>query len=277
VPVAPGRRDRFEIRRVPDERIPTIELVPALARQLPMHALIEVDVTEARRRLAADRDRTGQPRSFTAFVIGCLARAVDEHRAVQAVRQGRRLLVPRTVDVANLVEVAAEGEPVPLPQVIRDAAGRTFDDLDAAIRGAQRTDRLLGEFQARARWLRRVPRPLRWLVWRAVAQLPRLRASMGGTVVVTSVGSIVGGRGWGLGGVLTHPVSVVVGGIHTAPALRDGELVEREWLCLTVSFDHEVVDGAPAARFVRRLVELLEQAHGLPSPDPAVELASPGV
>jgi pyruvate/2-oxoglutarate dehydrogenase complex dihydrolipoamide acyltransferase (E2) component len=34
-----------------------------------------------------------------------------------------------------------------------------------------------------------------------------------------------------------------------------------------VTFDHDVVDGAAAARFVRRLNELVENAHGLPSPD----------
>ena len=34
-------------------------------------------------------------------------------------------------------------------------------------------------------------------------------------------------------------------------------------LSLTVAFDHDVVDGAPAARFVQRLVELIESGYGL--------------
>jgi len=32
----------------------------------------------------------------------------------------------------------------------------------------------------------------------------------------------------------------------------------REYLQLTVAFDHDIVDGAPAARFTKRLVEVLE-------------------
>ena len=34
-------------------------------------------------------------------------------------------------------------------------------------------------------------------------------------------------------------------------------------LDLTISVDHDIVDGAPAARFARRLAELVEQADGL--------------
>ena len=34
-------------------------------------------------------------------------------------------------------------------------------------------------------------------------------------------------------------------------------------LSLTVVFDHDVIDGAPAARFTRRLVELIESGYGL--------------
>jgi pyruvate/2-oxoglutarate dehydrogenase complex dihydrolipoamide acyltransferase (E2) component len=29
---------------------------------------------------------------------------------------------------------------------------------------------------------------------------------------------------------------------------------------LSISFDHDVVDGAPAARFTRRLIDLIEEA-----------------
>ena len=56
---------------------------------------------------------------------------------------------------------------------------------------------------------------------------------------------------------------ITVGGIATKPRYVDGELEPRELLDLTISVDHEVVDGAPAARFARRLAVLVEQAAGL--------------
>jgi pyruvate/2-oxoglutarate dehydrogenase complex dihydrolipoamide acyltransferase (E2) component len=37
----------------------------------------------------------------------------------------------------------------------------------------------------------------------------------------------------------------------------------RDILNLTVAFNHDVVDGAPAARFVQRLVDLIEDGSGL--------------
>ena len=43
----------------------------------------------------------------------------------------------------------------------------------------------------------------------------------------------------------------------------EGRIEPREILNLTVVFDHDVIDGAPAARFVRRLVELIESGSGL--------------
>ena len=37
----------------------------------------------------------------------------------------------------------------------------------------------------------------------------------------------------------------------------------RAYLSLTVDFDHDIVDGAPAARFVQQLKELIERGDGL--------------
>ncbi len=42
----------------------------------------------------------------------------------------------------------------------------------------------------------------------------------------------------------------------------DGGIERREYLSLTVSVDHDVVDGAPAARFIQRLNELIECGYG---------------
>ncbi|HKT37817.1 MAG TPA: 2-oxo acid dehydrogenase subunit E2, partial [Ktedonobacterales bacterium] len=46
-------------------------------------------------------------------------------------------------------------------------------------------------------------------------------------------------------------------------ALVDGHPVVREYLNLTISIDHDLVDGAPAARFTKRLKELIESGYGL--------------
>ena len=43
----------------------------------------------------------------------------------------------------------------------------------------------------------------------------------------------------------------------------EGRIEPREILNLTVVFDHDVIDGAPAARFARRLVEMIESGYGL--------------
>jgi pyruvate/2-oxoglutarate dehydrogenase complex dihydrolipoamide acyltransferase (E2) component len=68
--------------------------------------------------------------------------------------------------------------------------------------------------------------------------------------------------GWGISPT-PHPLGLVVGGISQKPAVVDGRIEPREILNLTVTFDHDIVDGAPATRFVRRLVELIESGSGL--------------
>ena len=92
---------------------------------------------------------------------------------------------------------------------------------------------------------------------------PAILASMAGTVAVTSVGMFGGGHsGWGLTPTGSS-LGLVVGGTAWKPAIVEGRVEPREILNLTVMFDHDVIDGAPATRFTRRLVELIESAYGL--------------
>jgi pyruvate/2-oxoglutarate dehydrogenase complex dihydrolipoamide acyltransferase (E2) component len=56
---------------------------------------------------------------------------------------------------------------------------------------------------------------------------------------------------------------LIVGGIARKPAVIGEHVEPRDILDLTVAFDHDVVDGAPAARFVKRLVGLIESGYGL--------------
>jgi pyruvate/2-oxoglutarate dehydrogenase complex dihydrolipoamide acyltransferase (E2) component len=53
-------------------------------------------------------------------------------------------------------------------------------------------------------------------------------------------------------------VLVTVGSIEPRTVIMDGNPTTREFLCLTVSFDHDIVDGAPAARFINQFLETLK-------------------
>jgi pyruvate/2-oxoglutarate dehydrogenase complex dihydrolipoamide acyltransferase (E2) component len=101
------------------------------------------------------------------------------------------------------------------------------------------------------------------LAWRAVMRHPHWVKRFGGTVGISSVGMFGPGGGWGIP-IAPPTLMVTVGGIATKPRYIDGNLEPRELLDLTISVDHAIVDGAPAARFARRLTNLVQQADGLP-------------
>jgi pyruvate/2-oxoglutarate dehydrogenase complex dihydrolipoamide acyltransferase (E2) component len=56
---------------------------------------------------------------------------------------------------------------------------------------------------------------------------------------------------------------LTLGGIAEKPGVADGHIEPREYLCLTISLDHDIIDGAPAARFTARLKEMIESGYGL--------------
>jgi pyruvate dehydrogenase E2 component (dihydrolipoamide acetyltransferase) len=84
----------------------------------------------------------------------------------------------------------------------------------------------------------------------------------GGTFTVTSVGNI-GGRF--ATPIINHPEVAILGvnQIHDRPMVIDGEIVARKMMYLSPSFDHRVIDGAVAARFVRSLKNILEKPEVL--------------
>lgn len=124
--------------------------------------------------------------------------------------------------------------------------------------GARRDQRLTRAFVLLPRFLRT------FLVWRRMIRNPFFAKRMMGTVAVTSVGSIGTSRGyaWAIP-IGIHPLGFALGSIARKPGLVGDEVTVREYLSMTVLFDHDVTDGVPVVRFLERLKELLERAYGL--------------
>src|SRR5215831_9156525 len=233
-------------------------------RRKPMiHGLLDVDVTEARARLREHKARTGESLSFTAFLCACLGKAVDEHKAVQAFRlSGNRLILFDDVDVCIRIEREVAGQKYVVPYIVRAANQKTLRELHDEIRAAQAAD-------TRDRLTRfsflpvALYRPFIWTFTRIARRRPQVWKENMGTVGVTSVGMFGRGAGWGIPLAAPTPLMVTVGGIGEKQTLAQGRVESREYLSLTISVDHEVVDGAPATRFTQRFKELIESGYGL--------------
>jgi pyruvate/2-oxoglutarate dehydrogenase complex dihydrolipoamide acyltransferase (E2) component len=228
-----------------------------------IHGLLEVDVTRARAHLKEHKATSGESLSFTAFLIACLAKAVDEHKSVQACRQGsKRLILFDEVDVYTPVEHEVAGQKLILPSIIRAANRKTVREIHHEIRAAQVQDvtKDLKRFQSLPTFLFKPY--LRIFIW--IGRMhPQLWKKNVGTVGITAVGMFGDGAGWGIPIAPPTPLMVTVGGIGEKPGIVDGHIAIREYLSLTISFDHDIIDGAPAARFTQRLKELIESGYGL--------------
>jgi len=84
----------------------------------------------------------------------------------------------------------------------------------------------------------------------------------GGTFTITNLGGI---GGTGFTPIVNYP-EVAILGISRGrlqPVVHNGEIVPRLMMPLSLSYDHRVIDGAVAARFTRRLAEMLENPYQL--------------
>lgn len=270
--------DGFTVVPFPKERQVYLDSFALAYRKHLVHGLMEADVTAARQFLREHRARTGQALSFTAYIVACLGRAVAENRAVQGYRNWRNQVVLfDDVDVSTIIEIQVGERKTPLAHVIGAANRRSYREIHDEIREVQaenRRERAMPHGQYLGLY-GMVPAVLRRTAYRLAMKNPHLVKRLVGTVGLTSVGMFGQGGGW----IVTAPIytlGVALGGIAERPVMAKGEIVVHEFLSITLTLDHDVVDGGPAARFSRRFKELIENGVDLIQQDPADE-SLPGV
>ena len=114
--------------------------------------------------------------------------------------------------------------------------------------------------QADRKSLAEIASDLRGVVERARANQLALDDITGGTFTISNLGL------YGIDAftpVLNPPESAIlgVGALREKAVARDGEVVAQLSVTLSLTFDHRIIDGAPAARFLARIRELIEQPY----------------
>ena len=227
-----------------------------------IQALTEVDITEPLRIIQEHKQRTGEKLSLTAYIVTCLARSVAGHPRLNAIRKGRKLVVLDDVSIGVVVEREIDGAVVPENMGIQAAQNKTYREICDQIRGAQEQQEEGMGALSNITWVRFIPSFLfRLFIRLASKNLWMIKRF--GAVGVTAIGMFCprDQATWMIPLVGGATVALAVGGIVERPRLMDGELESRKHLCLTFTFNHDIVDGAPAARFLTHFSEMLSSGE----------------
>lgn len=186
----------------------------------------EVDVSQLIDRRQAVRQEFGV--TYTDFIVQACAHALRQHPRMNATLENGTLRLNRGIHVGVAVALD-EGLIVP---VIRDTDRKSLKE----IAGEAKT-----------------------LAEKARAGRLTLEDVSGGTFTVSNLGM------YGVDAftpILNTPQTGIlgVGRIVEKPALYRGEIARRSTMVLSLTFDHRVIDGAPAGAFLQTVADLL--AHG---------------
>jgi pyruvate/2-oxoglutarate dehydrogenase complex dihydrolipoamide acyltransferase (E2) component len=231
-------------------------------RKHTVHGLVEFDITQAREAMRQQKAQTGEAFSFSAFILACLGQAIDANKQMHAYRNWRnQLIIFDEVDVNMLFEVEVDDQKTIRPYILRGVNKKSLREIHEEIRAFQKQHQSSQESKF-IDWFVRLPGFIRRLFLWALFKNPQLLKAYYGTVLVSSIGMFGTGGGWGIP-VPNHSLQLTLGGIGEKPGIVDHRVEVREYLSVTISIDHDVIDGAPAARFTQRLKGLIENGYGL--------------
>lgn len=221
-----------------------------------IHCMAKIDVTKPRTQRREIINSRGEMISFTAYIVKCFAETIKEFPEMNSFIRGRNLVILNDINISVLVERDLDGVKVPEPVGIKQADNKSVMEIQNEIRIAQGHEgNKLGNL-SNTSWVNYIPGFL-LKTFIKIADRNISMAKKYGKTAVTAVGMHSSTSSW----FIPHGTATVlltVGSLTKENVLKeDGSVESREMLHLTASFDHEIIDGSPAARFMKRLEEVI--------------------
>lgn len=241
-PAGVGEKARLPIsgvRKVIAERMVAASTVAAQT-----FSFFEIDVTniaEWRKRLLARQDELGSRISLTAIYAKALAVGCRRVPICNATVEGDEIVLWDQVNVGIAVALPGrtEFDSSLIVPVVRDVDRKGIVEINDDIR----------RIVAKAREGRLAPDD-----------------TAGATITLSSTDGFALAGTWSVSGPLLNLPQVVnfqPGSMVDKPVVADGAIVIRTMLPCGLVFDHRAMDGAPAAKFVRALCELLQEPESM--------------
>lgn len=225
---------------------------------------------------------TDQKPSYTALLARAIALAIREHpkanRMVLALPFYKRIVQFDAINITIAIEQQQKDatKDTVLADTVYDVDKKSLSDIMVQLREMARAT---PENNPRQRQLAFIVEKLpNWLALLLIS-IPRWFPGMwvqhrGGSVLISSptkygVERLVANWGW--------PIGFSYGLLKKQPVVVDDEVAVRPVMSVTMSFDRRVLLGAPAARFFKRVCDLLENAEETLELDSAAAPVGEGV
>ena len=206
----------------------------SLSARTAVHVPItmEIDMTSASK-LKSYQERVGIQISYNDLIVKAVALALEESSAVNSMLVGEQLRIMKEVNVGIAV---GSGDDLLVP-VIRDANRLSLAEISKNTNN---------------------------LIERARSHVLTTKEMSGGTFTISNLGMYEVDL---FAPVINPPETGIlgVGRITPKPVVVGGSIVIREMMTLTLVFDHRVIDGLLAAKFLQRVKQLLESSENLAS------------
>ncbi len=245
------------------ERKQIVDFLSVAKAKHTASVMMDFNITGMRNELRKARRATKRHASLTGYLLYCFAQAVDTNKMIQAYRKGDKLIVFDDVDVSTMVERTVNGVQVPVSYILRKANSKSVFEISEEIRNAKTGDTVdlidSKEMQSKKRFIgvvKRVGFLRRWFLKRMFSD-PFLKKKYNGTVGFSSMGMFSYELSGWVVPITPQVLSAMVGGIREMPGIINGEIAKCEMACITVSMDHDILDGAQTARFIEKFRKLL--------------------
>ena len=224
---------------------------------------LEIDITGIRDKIRQARRNQGRYASLTGYLLYCYAQAIADNKMIQAYRRKGQLVIFDDVDVSTMVERTLDGVQIPVSYILRKANEKSVFDISEEIRNAKMrdTDDLIDstEMQNKKKLIEIVKRigfMRRWFL-RRMFKDPFLKKKFNGTVGFSSMGMFTYGLGGWIIPITPQVLSAMVGGIRELAGFEGEKVVKKELIDITISMDHDILDGAQTARFIDKFRKII--------------------
>lgn len=226
-----------------------------------MNALVEIDVTNVLIELKKLERQVRKAYSLHTYLIICLSKSITKHPELNTYRKGNNLITFNDIDILSPIDRRLNnGSRIPVGQIFRSVQSKNMQDINHELREALRSGDLGEEHGVIfRRTMAKLPYPVRKLIALRFVRDPFLFKKIHGTVLLTNlISRTFKNRIYGFSGTV-HTLTVAIGSLTDRVCQLDIKNISaRKMLCVTITVDHDIVDGSPLREFVETFTKEIE-------------------